>query len=83
MAEPMRMRRSLTELERSFEQEAARERVARRELRTTAVARTRKRRKAKVEQVQKARFIMLFLLIVLTAVGVTIAMFETLAWMVG
>jgi Flp pilus assembly protein TadB len=77
------MRRSLADLERSFEQEAVRERAARRELRNTAVARTRKRRKAKVEQVQKARFIMLFLLIVLTAVGVTIAMFETLAWMVG
>jgi Flp pilus assembly protein TadB len=79
----MRMRQSLAQLEESFEQEAARDRAARRELRRSTATRTRQRRKAKVEQVQKARFIMLLLLIVLTAVGVTIAMFETLAWIVG
>ena len=79
----MRMRQSLAQLERSFEQEAARERVHRRELRRTAATRSRKRRKARVEQLQKARFIMLMLMIAVTVVVVTVAMFETLAWLMG
>ena len=79
----MRMRQSLAQLERSFEQEAARERVQRRELRRTAATRSRKRRKARVEQLQKARFIMLMLMIAVTVVVVTVAMFETLAWLMG
>jgi len=73
----------MAQLEHSFEQETVRERAHRRDLRRDAVTRTRQRRKAKVEQAQKLRFLMLLLMIVLTVVGVTVAMFETLAWIVG
>jgi hypothetical protein len=79
----MRMRQSLAQLERSFEQEAARERAHRRELRRTAATRSRVRRKARVEQLQKLRFTILLVMIALTVVIVTVAMFETLAWLIG
>jgi hypothetical protein len=36
-----------------------------------------------VEQLQRVRFIMLMVLIALTVVAVTVAMFETLAWLIG
>jgi hypothetical protein len=77
------MRQSLAQLERSFEQEAARERGRRRELRRSTAERTRVRRRTKIEQHQKARFLLLVAMIALTVVGVTIAMFETLAWLMG
>jgi hypothetical protein len=79
----MRMRQSLAQLERSFEQEAARERAHRRELRRTTATRSRVRRKARVEQLQKLRFTILLVMIALTVVVVTVAMFETLAWLIG
>jgi hypothetical protein len=79
----MRMRQSLGQLERSFEQEAATERVRRRHLRKEAVERTRVRRRAKIEKRQQLRFIVLLLSILLTVVVVTVAMFETLAWLMG
>ena len=79
----MRMRQSLTQLERSFEEEAAVERDRRVELRRAAVERTRVRRRAKIDQGQKLRFLALLLSIALTVVIVTIAMFETLAWLLG
>ena len=79
----MRMRQSLGQLERSFEQEAATERVRRRHLRKEAVERTRVRRRAQIEKRQQLRFILLLLSILLTVVVVTVAMFETLAWLMG
>jgi hypothetical protein len=79
----MRMRQTSLELERSFEQEKVIERARRQRLRREAVERTRVRRKAKVEKRQQLRFVLLLLSIVLTAVGVTIVMFETLAWLIG
>ena len=79
----MRMRQSLAQLEESFEQATARERHRRRELQRTVVQRTRVRRRAKIEQGQNLRFILLLAAIALTVVIVTIAMFETLAWLLG
>jgi hypothetical protein len=79
----MRMRQTSLELERSFEEEKVVERARRQRLRREAVERTRVRRKAKVEKRQQLRFVLLLLSIVLTAVGVTIVMFETLAWLIG
>jgi hypothetical protein len=77
------MRQSLGQLERSFEQEAATERVRRRHLQKEAVERTRVRRRAKIEKRQQLRFILLLLSILLTVVVVTVAMFETLSWLMG
>jgi hypothetical protein len=79
----MRMRQSLAQLEESFEEATAVERDRRRELQRTVVQRTRVRRRAKIEQSQKLRFLLLLTAISLTVVGVTIAMFETLAWLLG
>jgi hypothetical protein len=77
------MRQSLGQLERSFEEEMATERVRRRHLKKEAVERTRVRRRAKIEKRQQLRFIVLLLSILLTVVVVTVAMFETLAWLMG
>jgi hypothetical protein len=79
----MRMRQSLAQLEESFEHATARERHRRRQLQRTVVRRTRVRRRAKIEQGQKLRFILLLAAISSTVVIVTIAMFETLSWLLG
>jgi hypothetical protein len=73
----------MAQLEREFEQEAVRDRERRRELRRTAVERTRVRRRTRIEQGQKLRFILLMAVISLTVVAVTVGMFETLAWLIG
>jgi anti-sigma-K factor RskA len=79
----MRMRQSLAQFEEAFHEEAA-ESVARRErLRKQAAQRSRLRRRDRVHQQGKLRFIMLALAIVMTAVGVTIAMFQSLALIAG
>ena len=79
----MRMRQSLAEFEREFREEAE-ESVARRErLRKEAAQRSRMRRTERVKKQGKLRFALLAASIVLTAVVVTIAMFETLALLVS
>jgi hypothetical protein len=79
----MRMQQSLAQFEREFREEAE-EMVARRErLRKEAAQRSRVRRKERVEKQGKLRFTLLATSIVLTAVAVTIVMFETLARVVG
>jgi cytochrome c-type biogenesis protein CcmH/NrfG len=77
----MRMRQSLAQLERDFEQEAVLERRRREQLRRQAVQRTRVRRRAKIEKGQQLRFLLLMASIALTVVVVTVVMFETLAWL--
>ena len=79
----MRMRQSMAQLEREFEQQAVRERRQREQLRRTAVKRTRQRRRARIERGQNLRFVLLQLSILLTVVVVTWAMFETLSWLMG
>jgi anti-sigma-K factor RskA len=79
----MRMRQSLAQFEREF-RAAAVESVKRRErLRKVAADRSRVRRHQRVRKQGKLRFAMLALAIVATAVVVTMAMFETLALLVG
>ena len=79
----MRMRQSLAQFERDF-REAAVESVHRREnLRKQAAERSRVRRKERVQKQGKLRFVLLAMTIVLTAVVVTVVMFETLALLVG
>ena len=79
----MRMRQSMAQLEREFEEQAVLERRSREQLRRGAIKRTRVRRRAKIERGQQLRFLLLIASIVLTIVVVTVAMFETLAWLMG
>jgi hypothetical protein len=79
----MRMRQSLAQFEEAFREEAA-ESIARRDrLRKQAVQRSRTRRVERTRKQGKLRFTLLALSIVLTAVVVTIVMFETLALIAG
>jgi hypothetical protein len=79
----MRMRQSMAQLEREFEEQAVLERHQREQMRSAAIKRTRKRRRAKIERGQQLRFLLLMTSIALTVVLVTVAMFETLAWLMG
>jgi cell division septal protein FtsQ len=79
----MRMRQSLAEFEEAFREEAA-ESIARRDqLRKRSAQRSRARRVERQRKQGKLRFALLALSIILTAVIVAIAMFETLALLVG
>jgi hypothetical protein len=79
----MRMRQSLAQFEEAFREEAA-ESVERREkLRKMSAQRARVRRVQRSRKQGKLRFTLLALSLVLTAVIVTIVMFETLAMLAG
>jgi hypothetical protein len=79
----MRMRESIESFELAFEQEAALERRRRRQLRQRAANRSRARRIQRTEQHGKVAFGVLVVVLTLTAVAVTVVMFETLAWLMG
>jgi hypothetical protein len=79
----MRMRQSISQFELAFEQESALERRRRDQLRHRAANRSRARRIARVETRGKVRFSVLVVCLTLTVVTVTIAMFETLAWLMA
>ena len=78
-----KMRQSLDEFERAFVEETYTDRVRRDSLRRRAVLRSRQRNLEKVHKRGTARFIMLVLMIIATAVVVTIVMFQTLAYVMG
>ena len=77
------MRQSIDEFERAFVEETHVDRVRRDSLRRKAIMRSRQRSLDKVHKRGTARFFMLVLMIVGTAVVVTIAMFQTLAYVMG
>lgn len=79
----MRMRQSLSQMEREFEEEIARERQRRQMLRRAAKHRTRTRLRDRAAKHQNLRFAGLILAIVTTVVIVTVSMFQTLAWLMG
>jgi hypothetical protein len=79
----MRMRQSLAEFEAAFREEAAESIVRRERLRKQAAQRSRVRRVERSRAQGKLRFTLLALTIVITAVVVTIVMFETLAALAG
>ena len=79
----MRMRQSLAQLEVAFEQQAEAERRRREQLRKRAAARSRARRIQRGEQRGKVAFGVLFIALTATVITVSIAMFETLAWLMG
>jgi hypothetical protein len=79
----MRMRQSITELERAFREESIADRDRRERLRQQAALRSRQRHIEKVHKRGSMRFGVLVLVLVATAVLVTIAMFETLYYVMG
>jgi hypothetical protein len=79
----MRMRQSLAQLERAFSEETALDRTRRQHLRETAAQRSRRRQRERLHKHGSLRFGLLVLSLVATAVVVTIAMFETLYYVMG
>jgi membrane glycosyltransferase len=77
------MRQSLDEFERAFAEETHVDRARRESLRRKAVLRSRQRNLEKVHKRGTARFIMLVVVLIATAVVVTVAMFQTLAYVMG
>jgi hypothetical protein len=79
----MRMRESLAQLERAFVDEIEQGRAKAARLRREAERRTRERELAKTHKRGSMRFGLLYLILVATAVAVTVAMFETLYYVMG
>jgi anti-sigma-K factor RskA len=79
----MRMRQSLAQFEEEFREEAAASVVRRERLRRQAVQRSRTRRHERVQKQGTLRFVALAAAILATSLLVTVAMFETLALLVG
>jgi len=74
----MKMRQSLTELERAFAREISMERHRRASLRRTAEQRAHKRELARRHKHGSVRFVLLVLTLMMTAAIVTVVMFRTL-----
>jgi hypothetical protein len=79
----MKMRQSLAELEQEFRHEIQLDRRRQDHLKRRAVSRTRKRRRARERKRSSLRFWLLVASLIGTAVVVTIAMFETLYYLLG
>jgi hypothetical protein len=79
----MKMRQSLAQLEQQFRHEARLDRTRRESLRRRAVLRSRKRSHAREKKRSSMRYWVLVLSLIATAVIVTIAMFETLYYLLG
>jgi membrane glycosyltransferase len=79
----MRMRQSLAEIEEAFVEEIEEDRERRERLARRAELRTRQRRVEKTHKHGSMRFAMLVLTLIATAVIVTIAMFQTLYYVMG
>jgi hypothetical protein len=77
------MRQSLAEFERAFHEETHDDRVRRESLRRKAVMRAQQRRIERTHKHGTARFIVLVLVLIATAVIVTIAMFQALYIVMG
>lgn len=79
----MRMQESIESFELAFEQEAAVERRRRTQLRQRAANRSRARTIQRTEQRGTVAFGVLVVALTMTAVTVTVMMFESLAWLMG
>jgi anti-sigma-K factor RskA len=79
----MKMRQSLAQLEQEFRHEMQLDRSRRENLRRRAVVRSRKRTHEREKKRSSVRFWVLVLSIIATAVIVTVAMFETLYYLLG
>jgi hypothetical protein len=79
----MRMRQSLAQIEEEFLDEMEREQSRSERQRRHAVQRTRKRRIVREKKRSSMRFWLLVFALIATAVAVTVAMFETLYFLLG
>ncbi len=79
----MKMRQSLAELEQEFRHEMQLDRGRQDQLRRRAISRSRKRRREREKKRSSVRFWVLVTSLIGTAVVVTIAMFETLYYLLG
>jgi anti-sigma-K factor RskA len=79
----MRMQQSLSEFEQALSQEMAVERAMRERAVRRVEKRNRQRHLAKMHRRGSFRYLLLVLSIIATAVVVTIAMFETLYYVMG
>ena len=77
------MRQSVAEFERAFLEHTHLDRERRIHLRQTAVKRTRVRRRDSRVQGQSRRFFLLVVVLIITVALVSMAMFETLAWLMA
>jgi membrane glycosyltransferase len=77
------MRQSLAQLERAFVEETEADRLRRDALRRRAVQRSRARQVQRTNQRGSLRFWVLVVVLIATAVAVTVAMFETLYYVMG
>ena len=77
------MRQSLDEFEQAFVEATYTDRARRESLRRKAVMRARQRNLERVHKRGTARFVVLVLVLIATAVIVTIAMFQTLYVVMG
>ena len=83
LAAPMRMRQSLAEIEEAFVDEIEEDRHRRERLRAQAEQRTRRRHSTRTRRQGTNRFWLLVFVLLATAVVVTIAMFQTLYYVMG
>jgi hypothetical protein len=79
----MRMRQSLAEIEEAFAEEVVEDRERRERLARRAQMRSRRRHIEKAHKAGSMRFALLVLTLIATAVIVTIAMFQTLYYVMG
>jgi membrane glycosyltransferase len=79
----MRMRQSLAEFERAFVEEVAVDRVRAEKTIVQTEQRARQRRIERQHKHGTMRFVVLVLVLLATAVVVTVAMFETLYYVIG
>lgn len=79
----MKMRQSLAELEQEFRQEMQVDRRRQDGLRRRAISRSRKRRREREKKRSSVRFWVLVTTLIGTAAVVTIAMFESLYYLLG
>jgi membrane glycosyltransferase len=79
----MKMRQSLAQLEQEFRHEMQRDRSRRDHLRRRAIVRSRKRTVLRERKRSSVRFWLLVASLIATAVIVTVAMFETLYYLLG
>jgi len=77
------MRQSLDEIEQAFVEKTDEDRVRRETLRRRAIIRSQQRQLQRVHKRGTARFVVLWLVLIATAVIVTIAMFKTLSVVMG
>ena len=79
----MRMRQSLSELERAFFEETEADRLRRQRLYRRAAQRSTKRRIQRTRKAGSLRFVVLVLVLLATAALVTVAMFRALYIVMG